>query len=701
MPQQRQVNPNRRLPAILVATAVPILTLFVFGPFTIFGGNPDEFTSGFLDLLGNLLPLVGLAWAVLVLVGLALKAAARDRYLWLVFVLGGLAWAQSTFLVHDYGVLDGRGLSWQAAGGFSWLDVLLWIGVPLAVLAFRIRLQAFLAPAALLIIAVQFVGALETARALEDSHWRTQLSEPEQPPEPLFQHSTDHNVVHIVLDNFQTDLFAELVAEEGLESVLEGFVLFTDNAAAAPYTNLALPSIHLGRTFDGSIPDNEFHKEAAEEGLPSRLHDLGYRVNLSLMRSLEDTRHSTAYRIPSTIGQSPSTQVRAEALHLHDIMLFRSVPHLARSWVYNDNNWRIGRLAGRGEALPKAFAHREYLRRYAERIQASDTGPAYHFIHVWPPHPPYVTAADGSPAGKVLPNTRENYRNEARATLRAVISIIEALKKKKLYDNSLIVLQSDHGGGFEPEFTPKRMFAMLAVKPRDGQGAMTKSRAPTSVTDVAATIVSEEGLDLDLPGTSVFSIPETESRVRHYAMYHGEGNDALRTVRIAGSLDSPESYEYLEPSELPVHRPDYRYGSVVNVGLEGEASGYLGNGWSMPSPNSVWNNGHEATLEIPIEPTRRALDLTLWLMPSTHGDDWPRQRIILQVDDREIERWVLTNRESVELTARIPAEFTDTDELVLSFRFPDAVRQDDIGAGADRRLQAILLGRFRLQEADD
>lgn len=690
------------MPAIVFATAVPVLSFFLFGPFTVFGGNPDEFDSGFLQLLPTLLPLAGLAWGLLILPGLALKARARDRYLWLVFALGALVWAQGTFLVHDYGMLDGRGLDWDAVGDFAWLDLVLWAGVALVALGLARRLPALLTPLALVIVALQLVGAIETASSLAESPRRADPTEQEAPPEALFRHSTERNVVHIVLDNFQTDVFAELVAEEeSLDSVFEGFVLFTENAAAAPYTNLAIPSILLGRTFDGSIPDNAFHKAAAENGLPSRLNKLGYRVNLSLMQSLQGTRHSATYRIPNSIDQLPAERARAEALDLLDITLFRAAPHLARGWTYNDNKWRIHRLLGRHEALPKAFAHREYLRRYAERIRPSDEGPAYHFIHVWPPHPPYVTNADGAAAGEALPNTRENYRNEARATLQAVASIIEALKQQGLYDNSLIVLQSDHGGAFEPAFTPKRMFALLAIKPRERRGAMTTSKAQTSVTDVAATIVEREGVDLDFPGDSVFTVAESEPRARYYAMYKGRGHEALRRVRIRGPLNDPESYEDLETGELAVHRPVYRYGEVANVGLEGQATGYLGDGWSMPFPNLVWNNGHEATLEIPIERSDRALDLSLWVLPSIHGDDWPRQRVVLKAGNRQIARWELTERESTKLEARIPAKFANSDELVLHFEFPDAVRQRDIGVGQDRRLQAVALGRFRLRESGE
>src|SRR5699024_7566699 len=151
-------------------------------------------------------------------------------------------------------------------------------------------------------------------------------------------HSTGPNILHIVLDNFQSDVFAELVTEEGLESAFDGFVQFTENAAAAPYTSLAILSIQLGRSFDGSVSNSDFRKEAAAKCILSRLHGLGYRVNLSLMRSLAGIQHDVAYNIPSTHWESPAGAARSEALKLLDVMFFRLAPHLARAWFYNDNN---------------------------------------------------------------------------------------------------------------------------------------------------------------------------------------------------------------------------------------------------------------------------------------------------------------------------------------------------------------------------
>lgn len=334
----------------------------MFGPLTVFDGNRQEFESGVADWLSIVLPVAGLAWAGLTLTGMSLRNRWRDQYLLLILAVGFLIWAQSTFLVHDYGDLDGRGLDWQAFSGAAGLDILLWIGLPWLVIANRHRLKTLLVPIALLLVAVQLLAAIEILVNFDQADWFGDSGEGSGPPESLFEFSREHNIVHLGLDNFQTDVFQEIVDEEGLESAFDGFVLFPENAAAAPYTNLAIPSILPGRSFEGRIPNNEFYKRAATEGLPSRLHDLGYRVNLNLMLSLEGARHSAVFRIPATFDDSPEARARKEALQALDIMLFRSAPHLARNWVYNDNNWRIAGLFENTGYHAKAFVHRNYLR---------------------------------------------------------------------------------------------------------------------------------------------------------------------------------------------------------------------------------------------------------------------------------------------------------------------------------------------------
>jgi len=676
---------------------LPVLTLFVFGTFTLYVGNQSEFATGLAELWPFLLVLSVITWVILATPVLLLRGPVRDVYLCLLFAAGMALWIQGNFLTGHYGVLDGRGIEWQAFEWPAWADILLWLAVIIAALFLYRRLVGLLLPASLVLIAIQVVGAAQLLMHADDELWHREQPPTAQPPEEIFHYSVDHNIVHLVLDNFQTDVFEELITELELEQEFDGFTLFRETSAAAPYTSMAIPSIFKGTVYDGSQAPDEFFQTGMKEGFHSRLHDEGFRVNLSVLQTMEGSRYDHHYRIPNVYAASTADIARMESALILDVALFRHVPHLFRNWVYNDNNWRIQQWIDDKSVLPISFAHKQFFRSYTENIEPRLDGPAYHFVHLWPPHPPYVTTETGEYAGRALPNTRENYLNEARAILRYTVDFLDRLRQLDLYDDALILVHSDHGGAFEPEFTPTRMLTLMAVKPRGASGTLQTSEASVSLTDVGATVLDLAGIDLAWPGRSVFHVGEQEQRVRHYSFWHGEDNRQLGRVVIDGSLYSEESYTYTDSIEVTPERTSYQPGETVEVGLRGTGSMYLGRGWSTPEPGIAWNNGHKATLLIPMEPQEADLQLTLWLIPAIYDQVLENQRIRLYAGDQEVGRWELNEAAGTQLQTTIPVELLQSGELKLRFELPDAASQRELGVGGDQRLQGIALSRFRLE----
>ena len=687
----------RQLLSVICIALLPVLTFFLFGPFVLYAGNHSEFESGFSDLFPILLTLALTSWLVLSAAGLILRGALRERYISLLLVLGVLLWIQGNFLTGHYGVLDGRGIEWQAFDWPAWTDIFLWLAAIVIALAVYRKLSALAMPISLALIVIQIAAVAQVITSADENLWHVERLPTVQPPEGIYHYSTHHNIVHLVLDNFQTDIFEELVTELGLEEAFDGFTLYRETAAVAPYTAIAIPSIFQGRAYDGGLAPDAFFRAGMEGGFHSHLHDQGYRVNMSVLQSADGSRYDNHYRIPSVHAASAEAIARQETWLVLDVALFRHAPHLARDWIYNDNNWRIQQWAGETEVLPVSFAHKYFFREYSQRLEPRLEGPAYHFIHLWPPHPPYVTTATGEYAGKALPNTRENYKHEARDILRYTIDFFEALKDQGLYDDALILVHSDHGGAFEPEFTPTRMLSLMAIKPRHSRGTLQSSNAPASLADVATTILDLEGIDLDWPGRPIHDIGEAEQRTRHFSFWHGDGNRHLRQVVIDGSLYSPESYTYMDSVKIEPDRKRYHPGETVEVGLRGTGSMYLDQGWSTPEPGIVWNNGHEATLKLPMDPPSTDLRLSLWLIPAIHDGVLEQQRIVLHVGDEEIDRWLLDERRGAHLQTTIPADLMQSGELELRFELPDATSQHELGVGGDRRVQSIALSRFRLE----
>ena len=109
---------------------------------------------------------------------------------------------------------------------------------------------------------------------------------------------------------------------------------------------------------------------------------------------------------------------------------------------------------------------------------------------------------------------------------------LERLEALGVYDRSLIVISSDHGGEFAlPELEHRdefdlgfvaRALPLLAVKRPGERHPLTISTAPSSLTDLPATIASILGIDHPFPGTSVFALAEGGARTREYRTYKWE-----------------------------------------------------------------------------------------------------------------------------------------------------------------------------------
>ena len=128
---------------------------------------------------------------------------------------------------------------------------------------------------------------------------------------------------------------------------------------------------------------------------------------------------------------------------------------------------------------------RAFFADFIDKMKVDREEPVYHFIHLMPPHGPFVTLPDGTEADRNLPGTHDNYKIEARETLHLFLDLLDRLREEGVYDSSLIVLHADHGIGKhglrsgEPrEIKVPRAHALLAVKPIGARGPVEAIRLP-------------------------------------------------------------------------------------------------------------------------------------------------------------------------------------------------------------------------------
>jgi len=677
--------------------------LCLFGTFEIFSSNRAEFTAGFADVVPFLVMISAALAAVLSLAGWWMPGRLRRMYSMGVVAVGVLLWAQGSFLRWGYGVFDGTGIEWGAYAWQGWLDAAIWIAGLFAAVRYReriVRQAAFVCVALIVIQSGIMVTRLASDR---DEDTAESSSAPASVvPQELCQLSATRNVFHFIMDSFQTDVFLELVREEAMVEAFDGFVVFQENVSTGARTVLAVPSSFSTNVYDGTETESEYFRRATSGSFVFLLAESGYVVNLMPHVTMESVAHTNYYVRGATYSEPPRAQQMRTATYLADVSMFRQFPHFIKRVVYNNQNWRLSALVGEPPSH-LSFHQKAFLLDYIDRLQEGPEEPAYHFVHLMPPHPPFVTNPDGSNAGRVLPFTRENYKNEGRYILRLFVDFLSRLKSLGLYDTATILLHGDHGVGMEPRVsglpTTKRMgkvATLLTIKPEAARGPLRATTAQTSLADIPATLMDLLGIAHPYPGDSIVKIDPSEDRTRRVVFVTDRASNAPAVERwlVRGSVYDPNSWRQLETRKVDKSIQPYEWGAKLNFGIAGNGDSYLARGWSTTSPTLHWNDGGTAEMTLDVKPTDRNVVFELVFFPYIVPGKVDLQRIQVRLNGRSFPAVQCVTRDPRTIRARVPADDIASGRLEFTFEFPDAVSPLSVGEGRDSRSLAIGLYRF-------
>lgn len=335
--------------------------------------------------------------------------------------------------------------------------------------------------------------------------------EPETAIEPI-RFSRDFNVVLIVVDSFP-GVVAEKIFQEHPEEFSEftGFTLFPRAVASFPGTSFSRPTIFSGSLYSSAAPVSaeENWRQAVEKSFVKELVD-SHGFHATGFETFAVPGHSRNHSTASLAGdRGPYDRVRYAAL-------FRAA--LIRVFGFLP------------ERLRGAVVENEYFRMKANELKLYQTLPGLlappgdyppHLLTAWDMsmHIPIFFRKDGTvldsgaiaeqktiPAGAAVDHHVFGLRNLA--------SLLQSLKSKDLYDNSLILFLSDHGQIFPDSITVDENFfrdfpgfrhgnriahghypfarynAVFLVKPPRAAGPARLSREPVWIGDARELVMA-------------------------------------------------------------------------------------------------------------------------------------------------------------------------------------------------------------------
>lgn len=541
-------------------------TAVLVAPLNVQITNQLEFSFNSTDLVTTLLPAFAICLLGLTALLSLLQGKTYRITLSIIFILSLLLWLQGNLLLWDYGALDGREIDWLGMWPFGLLDAALWTtGIGLAVRYSSWLVRNLVGVASIFLIMIQCIS-LYSGISTNVPIGRYKLDSSAK-----FAFSSQKNVIVIVVDSFQTDVFQEVIDEEpDLKAVFDDFVYFRNAVSGFRQSYPSVPNILTGTFFDNSQPMWDYVREAylGDSSLPKFFKEHGYKSEVYEHKAgmFFDPSVVTNTRLSADFRQaSPNVLLNI------DITLFRYLPHFLKMRVYNNQLWLLSRWGSlekpdkdqprmvadvsvktrqnyvdlRARPARQDFTQKDmskltnlkYVYMFANHSYIGYEEPVFKFYHLHGTHLPIRMNRNFQ---YVEPRRSRQALKELSIGVIGLIDImINAFRELGIYDDALIVVTADHGlwtkvsavkipgylvakyggnGSRTKDLLPEQkgtVLPLVMIKRINAKGPMLTNDAPVALSDIPRTVVAEMGFDASsFPGESMFDLQENQDRQR-------------------------------------------------------------------------------------------------------------------------------------------------------------------------------------------
>lgn len=444
--------------------------------------------------------------------------------------------------------------------------------------------------------------------------------------------STERNVVVLSFDSLQSDVVRRVLEERAdLREALDGFSFFEDTASFAPNTHFSvlstLTGLYLPTGEDGALL-KDLWADFGERSIGSVLHTFGYV--------------SDVYHVPCRMNPGGNcfrnrdilrnTVSKGEGLDALEVSVLRVLPR-SISWEVMGHLVSVKALFG-----GRASGFVEEVRRDQDALQFGldllsfralyesvtlDETPAFKFYHYLWTHQP-IRFDDACAYNVASVQTFDGARSETICLLTELGRLLDHLKQIGVYDQSFLVVTSDHGYNYtvQPAYgedgrpylggtrnqngdgpwSASRYWPALLIKPFGARGEVSYIGSPASLVDIApticaATLDSESCRAARFDGVDLFGDVSPDRR-RRVMLFEGDRQN-LGAVHSDTRLF--RTYDFGGPSSRAVPAlmdKTIELEPIVAFDFSSreERSRILSVGLSVPEPWGTWTSGEFAQI---------------------------------------------------------------------------------------------------------
>ena len=394
------------------------------------------------------------------------------------------------------------------------------------------------------------------------------------------------NVVLIVADMFSGG-YMERILEECPEyrDKLSGFTWRRNMLAAATETATSMPSIFAGEEYlplamNSMSGTGDEKVNRAADTLFRQAEKQGYKVSV--------VNGSAAYLAGSTLEGTASSELepyerywekvrniksdsdrKVNQGHLFAMLtIFQGAPYFLKPVIYNDGGWLIfSRVALFWYVRSHVFSEYSFFDLLPEISNSHSLQNTFKYFHSCFTHIPYGVGEDGNLVDFNTQYPDEEHKSfifgesayySAKKFISLVVAYTDWLKANGLYDNTSIILVSDHGNDYSennpltpdgieaalPRDTFNRLNSLFMVKPAGAAGSIREDNAFASNGDIHAALQKALGLESTYAGSNIkVGVSPKADFTSSRANFRTDGVSRYTIYKVTDSIFDPKNWQ--------------------------------------------------------------------------------------------------------------------------------------------------------------
>ena len=507
------------IPAYILSFALSFM-LFFNEPLIMYTTNKDDFA---FDLYTIIMPLIIVSIFILIVLSLLYtgiyflckkifkKKVVFNIILIISFIIFFLLYIQGNYLISNLPHLDGAALRWD---GFTKDNIITGIVLLIIIGIYVFSIKKYkidkvintskyvtLAVCAMLLVAL--ISTSITHNIFEDKRVMVYSNN------NINNISKNKNFLILLLDQMDSKEFGEELKNSKYKSSFNDFTYYPNTLGAYPYTRDSIPFILTGTWNHNETGFREYVNKAMDNSkLIQDLKQNNYDINIydHQFRWSTEKVFETKNIIEYTSSMSPVCFAKEELRYIS----FKYLPYFLKRFSKMDSfDFDYCKMTSTNNSYKwdDSINYQNIVKNDTLTVQDNNY---FHFYHVQGSHYPRNVDENLNPI-----SYETDYKTMIKASIKFIDEYINRLKKNNAYDNSVIIIMSDHGFEDGNGLETGRQNPVFLIKGFNEHHDLISSSAPVSYEDLISTY---HELINDKKSTDLFKNMDP-NRTRNYILY--------------------------------------------------------------------------------------------------------------------------------------------------------------------------------------